>query len=110
MVSALLLLLAAVVTLLGMAWFALAKEPHWAQVRSAEPLTPPIKNTLRGLGATSLAASFFICLFADHPTMAVLVWIMLLAFGALIVAFALSWRARWLRPVVAWVNAETGAP
>jgi hypothetical protein len=105
MVSALLLLLACIVTTLGMAWFALAKEPHWMQVRS-EPLTPPMKNTLRGLGATAIGASFFICMFADHPTMAVLVWIMLMAAGALLVAFALAWRARWLAFSVAWLRSE----
>jgi hypothetical protein len=103
MVSAFLLLLACIVTTLGMSWFALAKEPHWMQVRS-EPLTQPMKNTLRGLGATSIGASFFICMFADHPTMAVLVWIMLLPLGGLLVAFTLAWRAHWLAASITWIE------
>ena len=105
MVSAL-LLLACFVTTLGMTWFALAKEPHWIQVRGDEPLTVPIKNTLRGLGVTCVGASFFICMFADHPTMAVLVWIMLLPAGALLVAFTLAGRAQWLAFAVAWLLSE----
>jgi hypothetical protein len=104
MVSALLLLLASVVTTLGMAWFALAKEPHWMQVRGHEPLTQPMKSTLRGLGATAIGASFFICMFADHPTMAVLVWIMLVAASALLVAFTLTWRASWLTFSIEWLK------
>lgn len=104
MVSALLLLLATMVTLLGMIWFALAKEPHWMQVRGGEPFSTSAKSTLRGLGATCIAASFFICMFADHPTMAVLVWIMLIAFGALATAFTLSWRAQWLAFAIAWMR------
>jgi hypothetical protein len=106
MVSATLLLLACIVTTLGMMWFALAKEPHWMQVRGNEPLTPPMKNTLRGLGATCIGTSFFVCMFADHPTMAVLVWIMLMPAGALLVAFALAWRAQWLAFAVTWLRSE----
>ena len=108
MTSALLLLLAGVSTVLGMTWFALAKEPHWTQVRGNEPLTSQVKNTLRGLGATCIAASLFLCLFADHPTMAALVWIMLLPAGALLVAFTLAWRAQWLGFAIDWLRREIG--
>jgi len=106
MLEALLLLLAGVVAVLGMVWFALAKEPHWMQVRGSEPLLPAVKSTLRGLGATCIIASLFLCLFADHPTMAALVWVMLLAFGSLFVAFTLAWRAQWLAFAIAWLEHE----
>ena len=36
--------------------------------------------------------------------MAALVWVMALAAAALVVAFTLSWRPRWLAPLVAWVR------
>lgn len=36
--------------------------------------------------------------------MAALVWCMLLAAGALAVAFTLSWRPQLLRPAVAWAG------
>jgi len=106
MVEALLLALAAITTVFGMVWFALAKEAHWVQVCGPEPLTLPRRNTLRGLGSTCIGAAFFLCLFADHPTMAVLVWIMLWAFGSLLVAFTLAWRTRWLAFTVAWLRRE----
>ena len=104
MLDAILLVLASLCTVIGMAWFALAKEPHWQQVRGSETLTPARQHVLRTLGSTSIGTSLIICLIADHPTMAALVWIMLLAAGALIVAFTLSWRARWLKFSVAWLQ------
>ncbi|WP_259371794.1 DUF3325 family protein [Rubrivivax gelatinosus] len=45
-------------------------------------------------------ASLAACLRADPPSMAVLVWLMLLAAAALAVAFALAWRPALLR--LAW--------
>lgn len=87
---------------LGFAWLALAMEGHWTQVRGAETLSPGLQRLLRVLGALALAGSLALCLRADHGSMAVLVWVMLLAASALIVAFTLSWRARWLAPLVAW--------
>jgi hypothetical protein len=106
MVDAFLLLMASVSAVFGMAWFALAKESHWMQVRGSEPLTMPMKQTLRGFGTTCIVASLVLCLFADHPTMAVLVWIMLIAASALVVAFTLAWRAQWLTFLIAWEQHE----
>lgn len=93
MSEATLLVLAALVTLLGMALFALAMPTHWAQVAGARaPLTPPRQRRLRQAGALALAASLGLCLAADHPSMAVLVWVMLLAVSASGVAMWLSRR------------------
>jgi hypothetical protein len=49
-----------------------------------------------------------LCLRADHPTMAVLVWVMALAGSALLIAFPPSWRPRRLRLLVAWVRSGSG--
>lgn len=49
------------------------------------------------LGTLALLASLVLCLMADHPSMAALVWVMLLAFGAACVALLLAWRAVLLR-------------
>ena len=89
---------------LGFAWLALAMEVHWAQVRGTQPASTGAVRTLRLLGAIALAASLALCLLADHPTIAALVWVMALAAGALGVAMALAWRPRWLAPLVAWVG------
>jgi hypothetical protein len=88
---------------LGFAWLALAMEPHWQQVRGTAPCPPRTVRALRVLGSVALAASLWACLRADHASMAALVWVLMLAAGALGVALTLAWRARWLAPLVAWV-------
>ncbi|WP_028918946.1 DUF3325 family protein [Pseudoxanthomonas suwonensis] len=87
----------------GMAWLALAMDVHARQVWG-RGLAPAMAKGLRVLGALALAAGLWLCLLADHPTMAVLVWVMALAVGALAVALLLAWRARWLRALAPWVR------
>lgn len=100
--QALLLALALGASVLGMAWLALAMDVHWAQLRGAQPLRAATRRVLRGVAVSALVASLIVCLRADHATMAVLVWVMALAAGALLVAFTLAWRPHWLAPLVAW--------
>jgi hypothetical protein len=99
MSEALWLLLAAALSFSGMAWLALAMEVHWGQVlhRHAEDAQRP-RRRLRALGAAALLLSLLACGAADRPSMAALVWIMLLAGNALGVAMLLSRRPRWLAP------------
>lgn len=100
--QALLLVAAFACSIVGFAWLALAMESHWSQVRGTHHV--PAVKALRALGALALAASLALCLAADHPSMAVLVWIMSLTTGALAVAFTLTWRPRLLAPLVAWAR------
>lgn len=81
----------------GMGWLALAMESHWSQVRGAQGRSRAGAHRLRALGMLALAGSLAGCLAVDHASMAVLVWVMALAAGALAVALALSFRPRWLR-------------
>lgn len=81
----------------GMGWLALAMEPHWGQVFGSRAQRPGTIRALRVAGSVALALSLGLCLGADHPSMAALVWIMTLAAGALTVAFTLSWRPGLLR-------------
>lgn len=97
------LAVACIATTLGLAFLALAMEVHWEQVQDTASLTKSVQLLLRGLGALDLAISLALCMAVDHATMAVLVWIMLLAAGAASVAFTLTWRPHWLAPLVAWV-------
>lgn len=106
MPDALLLALALAASTLGLAWLALSMEVHWEQVRgAAEALPRRTAVVLRWMGAVALLASLALCVAVDHPSMAILVWFMSLAGGALATAFTLTWRAHWLRPLVAWVAA-----
>lgn len=85
----------------GMGWLALAMDVHWKQVRGRVPRGPKMVLCLRSLGALALAASLLLCLRVDHPSMASLVWVMALAGAALIIAFTLAWRPRWLAILLA---------
>jgi hypothetical protein len=101
--DALWLLAALLCSVAGLGWLALAMQAHWEQVRVASRRHPGSVLALRLLGAAALLASLLICLRVDHASMAALVWVMALAAAALIVAFTLSWRPRWLAPLVAWI-------
>lgn len=104
MSEALNLAVALAACLAGMGWLALAMEAHWEQVRAGHR-PPATVRRLRVLGALGLAASLALCLRADHPSMAALVWVMLLAAAALAVALTLTWKPRWLL-VLAWAGGK----
>jgi hypothetical protein len=80
----------------GMAWFALAKLPHWRQVTGAVALADGTRRALRIAGSTALGVALALALAADHVTMSFLTWFMTLAAASLIVALTLSWRPRTL--------------
>lgn len=101
MAEALALCLAALLSLTGMGWLALSLEVHWRQILGRKAvLTAAKANGLRLAGWTSLLLSAVLCFSADRPSMASLVWVMLLAGAAAAIALLLAWRAHWLRPLV----------
>ena len=103
MAEAFLLFIAAAACVCGMAWFALSLDAHWRQLRSGTPSQALVRQ-LRLLGWVCMALSLLLCLAVDHASMASLVWIMMVAASALIVAFTLSWRPRLLGPLIAWAS------
>ncbi len=108
MTSALLLCAALLSATVGLGWLALAMDVHWQQVSGLPRVPPRTQRVLRALGVAALAASLALCLAADHPTMAALVWVMALAASALGVAITLAWRPRWLAPLLAWAPRAPG--
>ncbi|MCU0764117.1 MAG: DUF3325 domain-containing protein [Hydrogenophaga sp.] len=98
MSDALWLTAAAILTFVGMGWLALAMELHWGQVmhRPAEAATRT-RRLLRVLGTAALSLSLLACLMADRPSMAVLVWVMLLAGSAVALAMLLARRPQVMR-------------
>lgn len=90
---------AAVSAVIGFGWLALAMDTHWEQVHGDLAPAPGGARALRVAGALALAVSLVLCLGADHPSMAALVWLMLLAGSAAAIAATLSWQPRWLRPL-----------
>jgi hypothetical protein len=83
-------------TLAGMGWLALAMDVHWDQVSAGASRPRRTAITLRMLGFAALGASLGMCLRADTATMAMLVWMMMLAMSAAIITFVLSARPRAL--------------
>lgn len=88
----------------GMTWLALGMKEHWRQVRGPTPLREGTRRSLRALGAAAIAVSLMFCASADHASMAALTWVMGLSASALLVAFTLAWRPRWLSWLVPWVQ------
>lgn len=95
-------------TMLGMASLSLTLPNHWRQVTGIETSLPSRSEqlSLRILGYSSLVVALLLCLAADHPTMAVLVWVMLLSLAAKGIATILTWRQHWLKPLV-WLFNRT---
>ncbi|MEW6205044.1 MAG: DUF3325 domain-containing protein [Pseudomonadota bacterium] len=100
MLESLYLSAAAVLSVLGMAWLALSMDVHWAQVKQI-PLAEsrPPRVLLKVLGYLALLVSLVVCMVADRPSIAALVWIMLMVGGAVAVAFALANRPGVLKVV-----------
>jgi hypothetical protein len=88
----------------GMAWLALAMPVHAHQAWGELP-SPRARRVLRGLGYVALGTALVLCLRVDHASMAVLVWVMALAAGALSTALVLAWHPRRLRLLAPWVRA-----
>jgi len=113
--AALLLAGAALLVVWGFAGLALAMDAHWQQVFGSGPggqqaPSTAMRRLLRALGSLLLLASLGLCLRVDHPSMAVLVWLMLLAGGALLLSMILAWRPRWLRLLWPVPNAPDSRP
>lgn len=100
MSDALMLSLAWISSVAGMAWLALAMNAHWRQIRAGEPPA----RLLRVLGVVALSLSLALCLAADHVSMAALVWVMAVTAAALTVALTLTWRPGALVPLVMWAR------
>lgn len=96
MTDSLWLIAAALSMFLSMSWLALSLKSHWQQVFPAQN-NKPHKARLRTSGVTFLLFSIVSCLQADHPSMAVLVWLMLLPGAAITVALILSKHPAILR-------------
>lgn len=89
--------LAFAVSLLGFAWIALAMRVHWIRVHGGAGPTRKTQALLRAAGSIALAAALGLCAIADPASMAVLVWMLLLAAAVVVVALMLRWRPAVLR-------------
>lgn len=93
--SWILLILAAVTGLTSFAWLALAMDIHWRKVQGRGRAHPAAQLKLMGWAGLLLTA--VLCFLADRPSMAVLVWVMLLVASAPAIGMILSWRPQLLK-------------
>lgn len=105
--DALFLLATFVASVVAMGWLALSVDVHWRQVYSNSPKGVSLTKRLRLRATLGLTISLALCLLVDHVSMASLVWVMNLTAAALGIAFTLTWRARWLRPLCRDENARS---
>lgn len=96
MIETISLFVAPITAVMGMGWLALRYQMHWQQVFPETGLQPE-HIRLKLAGWCSLLLSAVSCLGADHPSMAALVWVMLLALAGLLVAMLLAFRPKILR-------------
>ena len=96
---------AALCAFAGMAWLALAMPVHALQAWGHVP-PPAQRQRLRVAGGVALLLALAGCLGSDHATMAVLVWVMLLAVAAIATAMLLSATPRRLRWLAPWVRPD----
>lgn len=96
MVDALLLVLALLAAVGGMGLFALSFEAHWRPALAPRPFPSAHRFSLRRAGVALLLGALVACHLADHPSLAWLVWFMLLALAQVLVALVLAFRPRSL--------------
>ena len=99
------LLGAGIAAFLGCAWLALAMEGLWEQVHGASAPSRVSRAALRTLGTVGLLGCGALCFVADRPSMAILLWVMLMAFGAVAIALTLAWKPALLQ--CAWPRSLT---
>ena len=95
--AGILLLAAVLMSLASFAWLALAMDVHWKNVQQGQHLLDHPTKKLRLMGWLGLLITAILCFMADRPSMALLVWIMLLAATAPGVGMILSYRPQLLR-------------
>lgn len=81
----------------GMGCFALSVTAHWRQLMRDRAQSKGARIALRSAGVVLLAVALWLCALADPPSMAVLVWTMLLTIAAGVVAAAMTLQARLAR-------------
>ena len=94
-----LLLGTALAAYLGFALLALTQARPWQKVVQTPPPTGLRLLALRALGGLALALSLGLALLRDGPSFGALLWVTAISLAALAVAFTLTWRPNWLRPL-----------
>lgn len=96
--STLLVVLAALSSILGFAALSLSQARNWRSV-THRPGVASIKRRLRLFGLLMFLVALVICIFRDGVSFALLTWPLWLTCGAMSVAMILAFRPKWLMPM-----------
>ena len=94
MSDSVLLSLALLAAIIGMASFAAANDTHWRQLFGKRPQSEIARVICQIFGTALLSLSFALCAVADPVSMAMLVWPMLIGVAAAAVATFLTVKGR----------------
>lgn len=92
----LMLLLGLVLCFVGCALLALSQQRNWRTVTGDKKANPP---NVAALGWMFVSAALIPCVLRDGGSFAALLWPLLFAAGAMVVAMTLAYRPRWLLPL-----------
>jgi hypothetical protein len=74
----------------GLGCFALVMPQHWRQWRGDATRSSALTLLLRLTGGLALLGALLLCLANAHPSIGALVWVMQLAFGAVLIAIVFA--------------------
>jgi hypothetical protein len=98
--DAALLLALALSSYVGFALLALSQDRHWQRAGGAALCPARLVLPLRAVGYGLLLVALAVALLRDGAGFGSLMWATMLSVGAIAVVGTLTWRARWLRPLV----------
>ncbi len=104
--SALMLFVAMCLALLGCGYLALSQAKH-RKIVMMPAADRPITNVARSLGWVFIAASVLPCVMRDGFGFAALLWPLIVATAALVIALVLAYRPRILRILICVTNLTT---
>lgn len=99
MLDAGLTLLAALTSFVGFALLALSQERHWSAVSGTPPEQRVKATWAAGPGLVAQLAALLASLHAQGPGFGSLLWAVMISAAAITVAFTLSWKPHWLKPL-----------
>lgn len=98
MIAFLLLLALLGVTYAGFAALALSQRPNWDILMLRRRFPAHLVRTLRACGFALLVSALSIALVRDGPSFGAILWTIMLAIGAALVAATLTFRRKTTRP------------
>ncbi|GGB99322.1 hypothetical protein GCM10007205_05790 [Oxalicibacterium flavum] len=99
MVECVSLVLACVASLLGFGLLALGQERHWEAVTALAADRRVSQRVLMTMGLVLQALALPLLVFSQGAGFGSLLWGVLVTATAMSIAFVLSWRPRWLKPL-----------